>query len=170
MHPKKTITIAVLAVAVFFLYYSANAAPLIDDGNFTYIAGLEWHNNFDAGLAAAQAENKPIFMYSWAIWCKFCKELHETVYPDPAVQSILKEDFVLVAVDLDVNQKDAQRFGVQYPPNLQFFTPAGEKITEIPGYIPKDDFIPILEQIRSQHALTVEVPQDLPRTEEREES
>jgi hypothetical protein len=33
MYPKKMITIGMLAVTVFFVYYSVNAAPLIDDGN-----------------------------------------------------------------------------------------------------------------------------------------
>lgn len=165
MHPQKAITLAILAVTVFFVYYSVNAAPLIDDGNYTYLSGMKWYNTYDAGLEAAKAENKPIFVYSWAIWCKFCKRLHEEVYPDPRVSSILQNDFVLVAVDLDTNKEDAKRFSVSYPPKLIFLDPRGQKITEIPGYVPADTLLPILEQIKTQYKTTIEVSEDLPRTD-----
>lgn len=167
MHPKKAITLAVLVVTVFFFYYSANAAPLIDDGNYTYISGMTWYNTYDAGLEAAQAQNKPMLVYAWAIWCKFCEKLHKEVYPDPRVKPILEEHFVLVAIDLDTNKKDTKRFSFSYPPKLLFLDPNGEKIVDIPGYVPADTLLPILEQIKSMHATSVEIPHDLPRTEDR---
>ncbi len=170
MQSKKAITLALLAVTVFFIYYSANAAPLIDDGNYTYIAGMQWYNTYDKGLEAAQLENKPILVYGWAIWCKFCEKLHKETYPDPRISPILKNDFVLVAVDLDVNKEDAGRFAISYPPKLIFLTPTGETITEIPGYVPADTLLPILEQIKSMQMSSIEVPHDLPRTEDHGES
>jgi thioredoxin-related protein len=167
MEPRKAITLAVLAVTVFFVYYSVNAAPLIDDGNYTYISGMTWYNTYDAGLEAAQSQNKPMLVYAWAIWCKFCKKLHEEVYPDPRVSKILKEDFVLVAIDLDTNKKDTSRFSFSYPPKLLFLEPNGNEIVPINGYVPADTLLPILEQIKAMHATTLEVPHDLPRTEDR---
>jgi thioredoxin-related protein len=167
MQTKKAITLAVLGVTVFFIYYSVNAAPLIDDGNFTYIAGMSWYNTYDAGIEVAKAQNKPMLIYGWAIWCKFCEKLHKEVYPDPRVSSILEEKFVLTAIDLDTNSEDANRFSLTYPPKLVFVEPNGEKITEIPGYVPADVLLPILEQITVFHSTTMEVPHDLPRTEDR---
>jgi thiol-disulfide isomerase/thioredoxin len=78
VHTKKLITIAMLVVTVFFVYYSVNAAPLIDDGNYTYIAGMKWYNTYETGLEVAKAQNKPMLVYAWAIWCKFCEKLHNT--------------------------------------------------------------------------------------------
>jgi thioredoxin-related protein len=168
VNSKKAITLLVLAVTVFFIYYSVNAAPLIDDGNYTYISGLRWYNTYEAGLEAAQITNKPMFVYGWAIWCKFCEKLHKEVYPDPRVKPILENNFVLVAVDLDSNNKDAQRFGISYPPKLVFLDPNGEHITEIPGYVPTETLLPFLQQISTIHAAQIEVPENLPRTEDRE--
>ncbi len=167
MHPKKLITLGVLVVTVFFIYYSVNAAPLIDDGEYTYIAGLRWYNNYEAGLEAAKAQNKPMLVYAWAIWCKFCEKLHTEVYPDQRVSPILKEDFVLVAIDLDTNKEDTNRFSFQYPPKLLFLDSSGNRIIDIPGYVPADTLLPILQQIRAMRATTVTVPTELPRTEDR---
>jgi thioredoxin-related protein len=166
MQPKKAITLALLAVTVFFIYYSANAAPLIDDGNYTYISGMQWYNTYEKGLEVARTENKPMLVYGWAIWCKFCEKLHKEVYPDPRISSIFEEDFVLVAIDIDVNNEDANRFSMSFPPKLVFLSPTGERITEIPGYVPADTLLPILEQIRSLHINSIQIPHDLPRTED----
>lgn len=167
MQSKKIITLSVLAITVFFVYYSVNAAPLIDDGEYTYISNMQWYNNYDEGLEAAQAENKPMLVYAWAIWCKFCKKLHEEVYPDPRIAPILQNDFILIAIDLDTNREDTDRFSFSYPPKLVFIDPNGDIITEIPGYVPADTLLPILEQIKSIHSTTVVIPKDLPRTEDR---
>jgi thioredoxin-related protein len=170
MQSKKLITLAIIAVTVFFVYYSVNAAPLIDDGNYTYIAGMKWYNTYEAGLEVSKIENKPMLVYAWTIWCKYCEKLHKEVYPDPRISSILENDFVLVAVDLDTNSEDKNRFSFTYPPNLLFLDPNGEEITDIPGYVPADVLLPILQQIVNIQQATIEVPHDLPRTEDRGET
>jgi thioredoxin-related protein len=155
----------------FFSFITAvNAAPLIDDGNYTYISGMKWYNTYEAGQEVAKVENKPMLVYAWAIWCKFCEKLHKEVYPDPRIKPILENDFVLVAVDLDTNREDVNRFSFQYPPYLLFLNKDGEKITDIPGYVPVDVLLPILQQIRDIELGTIEVPHDLPRTEDRGET
>jgi thioredoxin-related protein len=114
--------------------------------------------------------DKPMLVYGWAIWCKFCETLHKEVYPDPKISTTLKDDFVLVAVDLDSNKADARKFGISYPPKLVFIAPNEEEITVIPGYVPADTLYPILEQIKTFHKLSMVVPEDLPRTEDRGET
>ena len=143
-----------LVIVLLFIYYSTGAAPVISDENYTYISGLTWHNTYEAGIQDAREENKPLLVYFWAIWCKYCRKFHEEVYPDEEISKILKEDFVLAAIDLDTNTRDAQKFGVQYPPHLLFLTPDGEVITRIPGYLPKEELLPILLNIKRQTSAT----------------
>lgn len=145
MKPKKAITILALATALLFVYYSMNAAPLISDEKYTYISGMKWYRNYEDGRAAAAEQDKPVLVYFWAVWCKFCTTMHEEVYPDPEISKILKEDFVLVAVDLDENKIDARRFGVQYPPYLIFLNSKGEIITRVPGFASKEQLLSILK-------------------------
>jgi len=148
MKVKKAITILALVAVVLFVYYSMDAAPLISDEKYTYIAGMEWYKNYEEGQKAAAEQGKPMLVYFWALWCKYCITLHEEVYPDQQVSKILKEDFVLIAIDLDENKMDDRRFGVQYPPYLIFLNSKGEIITRIPGFAFKEQLLLMLEQIK----------------------
>ena len=164
MRYKKALTLTMLVVTMLFLYYSLSAAPLVSDSNYTYLGGLQWYNTYDEGLKVAVAENKPMLVYFWAIWCTWCEKMNTEVYPDKEVSAILKEDFILVAVDLDANKEDVRRFNVQYPPNEIFVSPKGEVITRIPGYVRKEDFLPILLQVRSSPAAEISLGGELPQT------
>lgn len=164
MRYKKALTLSMLVVTMLFLYYSLSAAPLISDSNYTYLGGLRWYNTYDEGLKVAVAENKPMLVYFWAIWCTWCEKMNTEVYPDKEVSAILKEDFVLVAVDLDANKEDVRRFNVQYPPNEIFVSPKGEVITRIPGYVRKEDFLPILLQVGSSPESKISITAELPQT------
>lgn len=144
---RRILTIAFLILVFFFLAYSAKATPVVKDKDYTYIGNLKWYNDYETGLKVAQEQNKPIFMYFWAIWCTFCEDLHKYVYSDPEVSEILKNEFVLVAVDMDVNKKDTQKFNVAAPPHEIFLTKDGEIITRVPGYIPRDDFLSITRSV-----------------------
>ena len=53
MRPKKVLTIATLTALVLFVYYAANAAPLISDSNYTYLSGMRWYKSYDEGAHAA---------------------------------------------------------------------------------------------------------------------
>jgi thioredoxin-related protein len=168
MKPKKTITLAVLAVVVLFVYYSINAAPLVSDEKYTYISGLSWYKSYDEGARVAKEQGKPMLVYFWAIWCKFCERLHTEVYPDPEVSKYLREDLILIAIDLDENRRDAQRFGVQYPPHLIFLSPEGEIIIRIPGFVSKETLLPVLNKVVEGHASKAEIQtEELPQTRER---
>lgn len=155
MKPKKIMTIAFLAVALFFVSYSLIAAPLISDKNYTYISGLSWYKTVNEGLSVAKEQNKPILVYFWTEWCEWCKKLHTEVYPSEEVNKMLRSDFVLVAVDLDTNKEDTQRFGVQYPPYLIFLSPEGKILTRIPGYLPKEELLQILKQTKARQEVNV---------------
>jgi thioredoxin-related protein len=164
MKPKKIITIAALVTIVIFVYYSISAAPLISDSNYTYISGMKWYQTYEKGLEVAKAENKPIFYYAWAIWCQYCEKLHTEVFPDPQVSSIMQEHFVLVAIDLDTNKADADRFGISYPPHMLFLTKDGEVITRIPGYVPASQLVPILSAIAEGHEQQLQFTEELPHS------
>lgn len=147
MHPKKTITIISAIVILFFVYYSMISSPVVSDEKYTYIAGLNWHSNFEDGQKVAVEQDKPILVYFWATWCEYCEKMQTEVYPDPEINEILKNDFVLVAVDIDINEEDAQAFGIWVPPAELFVTPDGVVIDKVGGYTPKNNFLAVLRQI-----------------------
>ncbi len=151
MDPKKIITILLAVGLLLFVYYSMNVSPVISDEKYTYISGLTWYNSFEEGQKVALEQDKPMLVYFWATWCKYCKEMHTKIYADPGINKILEEDFVLVAVDLDMNKEDAQAFGIWTPPAELFLTPERDIIYKAGGGMGKEDFLITIAQVKNYH-------------------
>lgn len=70
------------------------------------------HNNYEAALAKAKAENKPL-MIDYTGWaCVNCRKMEENVWPDKEIRQRLAEDFVVVS--LYVDDKEALPESEQY--------------------------------------------------------
>jgi thiol:disulfide interchange protein DsbD len=79
--------------------------------------GMEWMTDYDAALARAKAENKPLFIDFTGYTCTNCRLNERAVFPDPSVKAEL-EKFVRVQLYLDAgpdstkNQKlELTKFG-----------------------------------------------------------
>ncbi len=151
MNTKKLFTIIALLAVVVFVFYAVNATPIISDKEWTYIGGMEWYQTYDQGAAVAKETGKPMLVYFWTIWCTYCEKMQVEVFPYPPVKEILEEDFVRIAIDMDVNKEDTNRFNIQAPPHELFLDENGEIITRIPGYIPEESFLEILTEVRDFH-------------------
>ncbi|PQJ75686.1 cytochrome c biogenesis protein CcdA [Polaribacter gangjinensis] len=87
--------------------------------------GLDCYKDFDKGLAAAKLQNKPILLdfTGWA--CVNCRKMEENVWSDPKIYQLLKNDFILISLYVDDNEK-------QLPKDQQFtFLKANGKTKEI---------------------------------------
>jgi thiol:disulfide interchange protein DsbD len=63
--------------------------------------GLNCYKDFDTGLAAAKAENKPILLdfTGWA--CVNCRKMEENVWSENDIYTLLKEKYVLISLYVD---------------------------------------------------------------------
>jgi len=63
--------------------------------------GLNCYKDFDEGLAAAKAENKPILLdfTGWA--CVNCRKMEENVWSEPDIYQLLKDDYILISLYVD---------------------------------------------------------------------
>lgn len=68
--------------------------------------GLNCFKNFDEGLQYAKENNKPILLdfTGWA--CVNCRKMEENVWSEPDIYQTLKEDFVLISLYVDDNEKE----------------------------------------------------------------
>lgn len=111
--------------------------------------GLTFVVGYDAGLAKAKAENKPVMLFVTATWCGWCKKLANESFNDPEVRQLL-DQFVLVIVDLDTEGQVAEKLGVQGVPYIVFESPDGRKLSVTEGYKPVPEFKADIEHALEQ--------------------
>ncbi len=74
--------------------------------DFLHLAhGLEGYFDYDQALKCAKAQNKPIFLDFTGHGCVNCREMEQTVWADPRVMEILKNDYVIAALYVDDKTK-----------------------------------------------------------------
>ena len=67
---------------------------------------MDCYKDFDKGLAAAKEKNKPILLdfTGWA--CVNCRKMEENVWSEPDIYRILNEEYVLISLYVDDNEKE----------------------------------------------------------------
>lgn len=124
--------------------------------------GAPWRE-WDQGLAEAQAKSKPVLVDVYTDWCGWCRRMDRDVYARDDVRASLEKRFV--AVKLNAEADDAARyrgrdftsrsiasgFRVTGYPTTIFLRPNGDHIVNVPGYIPADRFLLLLEFIGDGH-------------------
>ena len=132
--------------------------------------GLTGYFTLEEGLAAAKAQNKPVFVDITGHGCVNCREMEQRVWSDPRVLNILRNEYVLVALYVDdktkldeaewlttpegktlkeigrVNSYIARtRFGVNAQPNYALLDADGNQMVPVRGYnLSVDGFITFL--------------------------
>ncbi len=112
---------ALTTLAAALVLFTAAAVQAGGDWNDSQIA---WQT-YDAGLAAAKQDKKPIVLIFYTEWCPHCTN-YSKVFHDPAVVAKAKA-FVMIRLDADKNKELAQKFAVDggYIPRTFFLSSAG---------------------------------------------
>jgi thioredoxin-like negative regulator of GroEL len=91
---------------------------------------LRWfHDDYDAALACARAQNKPLFIDDWAPWCHTCLSMKHTVFLEPGMAP-WADRFVWLAIDTDLPKNAAvvAKFPPQVWPTFYVVAPADESV------------------------------------------
>lgn len=153
MRTKKLLTIIVLVMIISVAYGTYNISLSdfrLSDQNSSYLGGITWSRNLTASFEIAQQENKPIAIYFWAIWCQYCAKFQSDTLGNPEVKKVLENDYVLVAMDLDIDRDVARKYGVSYPPYVLFLDGNGNVLERIAGAVDADYFLPIATRVRDE--------------------
>src|SRR5512138_383618 len=108
---------------------------------------------FDAGLKAARASGKPIFLYFGRFGCPWCDYTNKKTFSDPALKALYSGNYVLVYVDAESGRRITLPSGERITeaelgarlqafatPLFVYLTPAGDTIMQIPGFKTVQDF------------------------------
>jgi len=120
--------------------------------------------NFDAGLKAARASGKPIFLYFGRYGCAWCDHTNKKTFSDAALNTLYSEHYELVYVDAESGKRltlpsgeriTEAELGVRLQafatPLFVYMTPQGEKIMQIPGFKTVQDFRDFDRFVRGGH-------------------
>jgi thiol:disulfide interchange protein len=115
--------------------------------------GLHWEQNLDAAKKRAQAEHKVIFLDLWAEWCGPCLALKKNVFPDPAVQSALKN---VIPLEMAVEKKDrtplpegvalARLLSLRAFPTLFILDAQGNLLRRHEGYLSPEELVRFIQE------------------------
>jgi thiol:disulfide interchange protein len=153
MKTKKltTILVLIMILAIAVGTYNISLSDFrLSDKNTSYLGGLNWSRSLDKSLLQAQQENKPVAMYFWAIWCQYCAKFQSDTLGNPQVKKILQDDYVLVAMDLDIDRDVSRKYGVSYPPYVLFLDSKGDVVERVAGAVDARTFLPIVTRVRDQ--------------------
>ncbi len=139
--------------------YAPAPVPATSSGTIEMPFGLTAYDNIDDALREAAATGKRVFVDITGYGCVNCREMESRVWSDPQVLSILKNDYVMVALYNDdktrlpqdqwVTTEDGKvlkdkgrvnswiartRFGVNAQPNYALLDSKGEVIAPVRGY------------------------------------
>ena len=141
--------------------HSVEAAPAVDSEYGLHLPlGIQGYFSLEEGLEVAKKAGKPVFVDVTGHGCVNCREMESRVWSDPGVLSMLKNDFVVVALYTDDKQKldkkdwvtDAEtgkvykdlgransylartKWNVNAQPNYILLSPDGEMLVPVRGY------------------------------------
>lgn len=117
-----------------------SAAELGDDGLHKPDWLRDTFKDLRDDLAEANAEGKRLLVIWEQRGCIYCSKMHEEVFPDPAINGLIRDNYFVVQMNLfgDVEVTDfdgtvlpekemAQRWGVVFTPTMMFFP---QEVTE----------------------------------------
>jgi thiol:disulfide interchange protein len=81
---------------------SNNQNAEVKYGNFLHLPhGIKGYFDYKEALAAAKAQNKPLFIDFTGHGCVNCRKMEENVWIDPKILKKLKEEYIVVALYVD---------------------------------------------------------------------
>lgn len=123
---------------------------------------VDWRS-WDDGLARAKSAKRYVVVDVYTDWCGWCRRMDADVYGRRDVSDYLASKFVTVKLNAEsgelVHRGErsmsartlASQFQVSGYPTTIFLTPDGERLANLPGYVPADKFLLMLRYIGDGH-------------------
>ena len=107
---------------------------------------VDWQDWNEDVFAAARERGAAVLLFVRASWCRWCRELEETVFTDPRVERLIADNFIAVRVDKDRRPDVEARYTKGGWPTLAYLDDAGE-VLSADNYMDADELVARLELI-----------------------
>lgn len=142
--------LTVVAIALMTVPFFSDSTPrAAQQGD-----GIQWMS-YEEGRKRGEAENKKVFLVFNADWCRYCLQMEKETFQNPSVIAYVNRNFVPIRVNSDKEQRIANKYRVTGLPSLWFLAGNGDKISNLPGYIPPKEMLVILKFIGSNSYQTM---------------
>jgi thioredoxin-related protein len=118
-------------------------------------AELGWSDEYEDSLKIAQKENKDVYVLVTSSTCRWCRKFENTTLQDEKILKQLKEKYVLVHADRDIDDLP-EWFNVKRVPKHYFVTAKGEEIFSFLGYWDSLDFTSFLGDVERERKKKIE--------------
>lgn len=108
---------------------------------------IKWFS-YQEGMVAGRIAKKKVFLHFYANWCVYCRKMAKETFQDPSVISYLNENYISIRVDFDKEGDIVSQYGVRGLPSTWFLTQTGERIGNVPGYIPPQALLSMLKEVQ----------------------
>lgn len=78
---------------------------------------IYWYTDLDTALTQSIKQNKPLLVYFYATWCKYCHNMDNITFQDENVIKLVNEKYVSLKVDVDNSTLDDE-VGIKSYPTL----------------------------------------------------
>lgn len=99
---------------------------------------------------AALANKKPLVADFYTNWCSWCKVMDKNTFHNPEVAAYLGKNFVCARVNAEDGgggEDLARKWTISGYPTVMVFTPKGEKLRSIEGFVEPAAFLSELKKI-----------------------
>ena len=124
---------------------------------------VTWYSDWDKGMEAAKKESKPVLVDFFAEWCRWCHVMDEQTFSAPEIEDRFSKNWVTIRVNTQDKNRYATYDGKSMPyqelsgyfqvtglPSYLFMDKEGRPVHLLPGYVPKEQFGPLLDYMKDE--------------------
>lgn len=95
-------------------------------------ADITWRSSLSSAMTEAKKSGKPVLVDFSATWCGPCKQMKQTTFKDAKVIAESRK-WVMVRVDIDDQEKVAEKYKITAVPTLLIMSPQGKVVAREVG-------------------------------------
>jgi len=105
--------------------------------------GVVWMRSLENAQKLSQVTNKPLLLDFWAHWCGPCKKMDSDVWSKEEIKELM-ENFIPVKIDIDIDSKNASKYGARSIPTIMITDSWGNELYKSVGYKDKNAILKLL--------------------------
>lgn len=140
------------AIAALIILFAAGTGIAGADSNWKGM--VKWQTYAQVQPEKNNSDRK-IFIYISSKRCGYCRKLEKEAFTNQTIVDYLNDNYTFIHVDSDKESQLARRLGVRGVPDLRFLTPQNEPIARLPGYVPPETLLNLLQFVQTDSYKTM---------------